>query len=160
MLGSLLFTFSSFNLLHFLHPNAVAVIAHIPWLLWAIDIALLESRRRRVALAGVLVALLTGSQLLLGYPQYVWFSFAAEFSYAIFLLTAHKYSARTGCDLRDACDHCVGCTTPTWPRPGHRQGHRAAARRNPNLAHARCLGNTARGCRAIPASFIGDHCIP
>lgn len=116
MLGSLLFTFSSFNLLHFLHPNAVAVIAHIPWLLWAIDIALLESRRRRVALAGVLVALLTGSQLLLGYPQYVWFSFAAEFSYAIFLLTAHKYSARTGCDLRDACDHCVGCTTPTWPR--------------------------------------------
>ena len=116
MLGSLLFTFSSFNLLHFLHPNAVAVIAHIPWLLWAIDIALLESRRQRVALAGALVALLTGSQLLLGYPQYVWFSFATEFSYTIFLLTAHKYSARTGCDLRDACDHCVGCTTSMWPR--------------------------------------------
>ena len=35
MLGSLMFTFCSFNLLHFVHPNAVAVIAHIPWLLWA-----------------------------------------------------------------------------------------------------------------------------
>ena len=78
MLGGLLFTFSSFNLLHFVHPNAVAVIAHIPWLLWAIDVALVDSRRRRVALATALIALLTGSQLLLGYPQYVWFSLLAE----------------------------------------------------------------------------------
>ncbi len=116
MLGSLLFTFSSFNLLHFLHPNAVAVIAHIPWLLWAIDIVLLDSRKQRVALASALIAALTGSQLLLGYPQYVWFSFAAELSYVVFLLNAYKYSARTDCNLRDACDRCVGCTTPTWPR--------------------------------------------
>ncbi len=116
MFGGLLFTFCSFNLLHFVHPNAVAVIAHIPWLLWAIDVALVDSRRRRVAMATALIALLTGSQLLLGYPQFVWFSLVAEFSYVIFLQTAHKYVARTGCDLCATCNDCVGCTAQTWPR--------------------------------------------
>jgi len=116
VLGGFLFTFSSFNLVHFVHPNAIAIIAHIPWLLWAIDIVLLDSRRQHVALASALIAVLTGSQLLLGYPQYVWFSFAAELCYAVFLLTVYRYSARTGCNLRDACDRCVGCTTATWPR--------------------------------------------
>jgi hypothetical protein len=116
MFGGLLFTFSSFNLLHFVHPNAIAVIAHIPWLLWAIDIALVDSRRRRVALATALVALLTGSQLLLGYPQFVWFSLVAEFCYVVFLQTAHKYAARTGCDLCRTCNECIGCTAQIWPR--------------------------------------------
>ena len=116
MLGGLLFAFSSFNLLHFVHPNAVAVIAHIPWLLWAIDVALTDSRRRRVALATALIALLTGSQLLLGYPQYVWFSLIAELTYVIFLQTAHKYAPRDGCDLCVTCDDCVGCTAQIWPR--------------------------------------------
>jgi len=116
MFGGLLFAFCTFNLLHFVHPNAVAVIAHIPWLLWAIDVAFVDSRRRRVALAMTLIALLTGSQLLLGYPQFVWFSLIAEFSYAISLRTAHKYAARTGCDLCATCQDCVGCTTQIWPR--------------------------------------------
>jgi hypothetical protein len=86
MLGSLLFTFSSFNLLHFIHPNAVAVVAHIPWLLWAIDVVLVDSRPWKVALCLAAIALLTGSQLLLGYPQYVWFSLLAEAAYATFVL--------------------------------------------------------------------------
>jgi len=116
MLGALLFTFSSFNLLHFIHPNAVAVIAHLPWLLWAIDIVLVDSRRRKVALATALIALLTGSQILLGYPQFVWFSLLAEISYAIFLLSVYKHAARTGCGSHAACDQCVGCVTRTWPR--------------------------------------------
>jgi hypothetical protein len=116
MLGGLLFAFCTFNLLHFVHPNAVAIIAHIPWLLWAIDIALVDSRRRRVATATALIALLTGSQLLLGYPQFVWFSLVAEFSYFIFLETAHRYTARIGCDLCASCEDCAGCTVETWPR--------------------------------------------
>ncbi len=116
MFGGLLFTFSSFNLLHFVHPNAVAIVAHVPWLLLAIDVVLTDSRRRRVMLATALVALLTGSQLLLGYPQYVWLSLLCEVCYAVFLLWTHKYAARTGCDSRATCQGCVGCTTQTWPR--------------------------------------------
>ncbi len=115
-LGGLLFAFSSFNLLHFVHPNAVAVIAHIPWLLWAIDIVLVDSRHRKVTWATALIALLTGSQLLLGYPQYVWFSLLAETSYAIFLAATQRYAARGCCDLHVTCDECVGCATSTWPR--------------------------------------------
>lgn len=116
VLGALLFTFCSFNLLHFVHPNAVAVIAHIPWLLWAIDIVLTDARRRRVAMASALIALLTGSQLLLGYPQFVWLSLVVETCYAVFLLTANKYATRTGCDMHYTCNNCVGCATQTWPR--------------------------------------------
>lgn len=85
--GALIFTFSGFNLLHFAHQNAIAVVAHIPWLLWAIDVALRDANRRHVRLAWVAVALLTGSQLLLGYPQYIWFSLLAEGTYAAWLLT-------------------------------------------------------------------------
>lgn len=36
-LGAIVFTLSGFCLLHFLHPNAIAVIAHLPWLLYFID---------------------------------------------------------------------------------------------------------------------------
>ena len=94
MFGSLVFTFSSFNLLHFIHPNAVAVITHIPWLLWAIDVVLVDPDRRKAAWAQAAVALLTGSQLLLGYPQYVWFSLIAEAAYAAFVLTRLTHTAR------------------------------------------------------------------
>ena len=38
-------------------------------------------RREAAALAGI--ALLTASQLLLGYPQYVWFSLLAEGAYVL-----------------------------------------------------------------------------
>lgn len=81
-LGAIVFTFSGFCTLHFLHPNAIAVVAHIPWLLFVQDVLLRPTagpRRWRVS-AEVAIALLTGSQLLLGYPQYVWYSLLAEAS--------------------------------------------------------------------------------
>ena len=115
-LGSLLFTFCGFNLLHFVHPNAVAIIAHIPWLLWAIDIVLSDSRRRKVAAAAAAIAILTGSQLLLGYPQYVWFSLLAETGYAALVVYTSRHAARRDCGACASCGDCVGCTTPTWPR--------------------------------------------
>ena len=59
---------------------------------------------------------MTGSQLLLGYPQYVWFSLLAEGAYAGFVLTAHRYTPRSGCDLCITCSDCVGCTTTMWPQ--------------------------------------------
>ncbi len=83
LFGGLVFTFSGFNLLHFVHPNAVAVVAHLPWLLWAIDVLLVSSDVRQRGWAAAAIALLTGSQLLLGYPQYVWFSLVAEVCYVL-----------------------------------------------------------------------------
>jgi len=81
MFGALVFTFSSFNLLHFVHPNAVAVVAHIGWLSWSIDVLFDAPSRRQSSIALAAIALLTGSQLLLGYPQYVWFSLLVEAAY-------------------------------------------------------------------------------
>ena len=79
LLGGVMFTFSGFCLLHFVHVNCVAVVAHVPWLLLAIDIAMREpkphgadgwpARRSRS---------LTGSQILLGYPQVVAMSLVLE----------------------------------------------------------------------------------
>lgn len=85
MFGAVVFTFSGFNTLHFVHPHAVAITAHLPWLLWCWDIAWRRSEdwRGTCALAGI--ALLTASQVLLGYPQYVWLSLLAEAAYAGFL---------------------------------------------------------------------------
>lgn len=99
-LGAVVFTFSGFCTLHFLHPNAVAVVSHIPWLLALEDIVLrgsvfqtseshgdkvrpqttvnITGNHRKTVAASAGIALLTGSQLLLGYPQYVWFSLLAE----------------------------------------------------------------------------------
>ncbi len=84
-LGAIVFTLSGFCTLHFLHPNAIAVVAHIPWLLLVQDVLLRPHagpRRWRIP-AEASIALLTGSQLLLGYPQYVWFSVLAEMSLCI-----------------------------------------------------------------------------
>lgn len=97
MFGGLLFTFGSFNLLHFVHVNAIAVVAHIPWLLWAMDVMVLDTDRRRVTAAQVGVALLTGSQLLLGYPQYVWFSLLAEVGYLLFVCLDRRHPADGSC---------------------------------------------------------------
>jgi hypothetical protein len=132
--GALLFTFSSFNLLHFVHPNAIAIVAHVPWLLWAIDIVLCDSRRRRVAAATAGIALLTGSQLLVGYPQYVWFSLLAEVSYAVWLLIENRYAPRRDCGFCATCDECVGCASRTWPR----------------LALAKCVGLLIGGVQLCP----------
>ena len=110
MLGSLLFTFCTFNLLHFVHPNAIAIVAHIPWLLWAIDIALSDAGPLRVVLAQAAVALLTGSQLLLGYPQYVWFSLLTEAYYAALMLAGAARCPRNGCEDCPTCADCAGCS--------------------------------------------------
>jgi hypothetical protein len=102
--GAMVFAFGSFNLLHLIHLNGIAIVAHLPWLLWAIDVMfrkpLLTGRghgewRRKRWLAFCGVALLTGSQLLLGYPQYVLFSLAVEAGYVFLLSCAQRTSLRT-----------------------------------------------------------------
>ena len=109
MVGSLAFTFSSFNLLHFVHPNAVAAVAHIPWLLAMIDIIMVDAKRWKVALAQAFLALLTGSQMLLGCPQYVWFSLLVESGFTVFLVMTRRYLPRDGCETLATCNVCIGC---------------------------------------------------
>ncbi len=83
MFGALAFTFGGFNLLHFVHPNAVAIVAHIPWLLWACDAVLTLPPGTRRATYELAVGLLIASQLLLGYPQYVWLSLLTLAAYVV-----------------------------------------------------------------------------
>ena len=97
MLGSLGFTFCSFNLLHFIHPTMVLTAAHIPWLLWAIDGLLTARGRWQPAVFAAVLALVTGSQILLGFPQVVWFSLITEAAYAL-LLELMGSGSTTGSD--------------------------------------------------------------
>ncbi len=81
--GGLVFAMSGFSLTRFVHPNAMGVIAHIPWMLWAEEVALTEPRGKRRIAAVAAIGLLTASQILLGYPQYVWFSLLAELAVVV-----------------------------------------------------------------------------
>lgn len=92
--GAALLTFSGFTLLHFMHVNAVSVIAHLPWLLLAIDWAMTAESSKHVRLALLAIALLTGSQLLLGYPQYVWMSWLIECGYGLTLAVQNHATIR------------------------------------------------------------------
>lgn len=80
--AALAFSFCGYMSLRVVHTNGVQVIAHLPWLLGCLT--WLEHRARRSTswrslLPPIAVsALLTGSQLLLGYPQYVVFTLIAE----------------------------------------------------------------------------------
>ena len=59
--GGMAFAFCGFMMLHFVHVNAVAVVAHLPWLLLAIDAYLRPQSRApavRRTLAGAAIALL------------------------------------------------------------------------------------------------------
>ena len=73
---------SGYMMLRAVHLNAIQVIAHLPWLLGCLT--WLEHRARHSTSWRSLLppiacsALLTGSQLLLGYPQYVVFTLIAE----------------------------------------------------------------------------------
>lgn len=71
--GAIAFAFSGFFLLHMGHPNAIAVTSHIPWLLVGLDLTLAQAPASR-SIGVAAIAGMTGSQVLLGYPQYVWMS--------------------------------------------------------------------------------------
>ncbi len=111
LLGALAFTFGGFNLLHFVHPNAVAIVAHLPWLLLTIDVTLSTASAGARATALLCTGLLTASQLLLGYPQFVWFSLLAELAFVGWRGAARKRppdeSSRWCWPSRQVC----------WPEP-------------------------------------------
>jgi hypothetical protein len=52
----------------------MATMTHVPWLLWLLDVLLTAACPRQAAGAALAIALLTGSQFLLGHPQSMWFT--------------------------------------------------------------------------------------
>jgi len=80
--AALAFSLCGFMTLRVVHVNAIQVISHLPWLLGCLT--WLEQRARRSTSFHSLFApiagsgVLTGSQFLLGYPQYVVFTLIAE----------------------------------------------------------------------------------
>lgn len=84
LLGALLFAFSGFNLLHHQHINMVAVVAHLPWLLAAVDVLITDDRRRAQGLAFAGIALILASELLIGFPQAVWWTAIAFAGFGVY----------------------------------------------------------------------------
>ena len=70
------------SLLHHHHVNMVAVVAHLPWLLGAADMLIVEDARRPRQLAFAAVALILGSAFLIGFPQAVWWNAIALAAFA------------------------------------------------------------------------------
>ena len=83
LFGAMVFSFSGFNLWHFMHLAPMAVIAHVPWLLLTNDLILCSKDRRQRLSARLATLLLTTSQCLLGHPQFVLFSIIAESTFAL-----------------------------------------------------------------------------
>ena len=94
--GAMVFAFCGFNLLRFIHLNVIEIIGHLPWILLAIHVLFTSESGRARAWAFAGTALLLGSQLLLGYPQYVWFTLLAAGYLSLCLLIAGAPWRRLG----------------------------------------------------------------
>src|SRR4030095_6599563 len=79
--GGATFALSAYLTARLTHVNAITVIAHLGWLLFAIDILLRESGRARWR-AWLGIALVTGSQFLVGYPVGVAYCWLIAIPYA------------------------------------------------------------------------------
>jgi len=84
LFGAMLFAFSGFNLLHHQHVNMVAVVAHMPWLLGAADVLMVDERRRAQTLACAAMAVILGSEFLIGFPQAVWWNLLTLAAFSLF----------------------------------------------------------------------------
>ncbi len=95
LFGSFLFTFGGTNLILLEHMNAIAVVAHLPWVLLAIHRVFEPETPRKRALWLSAIAMLLGSQVLLGHPQSVYFCALVEgCGYAVYLMTVEARWAR------------------------------------------------------------------
>lgn len=86
LLGAFLFAFSGWNVLHHVHPNVLASVCHMPWLLLAVHTVATARERRTQHLGFLGVALLTGSQTLTAFPQMQWITTLGEAILALYLL--------------------------------------------------------------------------
>jgi membrane protein YfhO len=86
MFGAMTFGFGGFMLTHFPHINMLACVGHMPWVLGCFDVLVMDCgdgarSRRAAAFAGA--ALLIGSQVLLGFPQAVWWTLLAGTAFTL-----------------------------------------------------------------------------
>jgi len=84
LFAAMLFAFSGFNLLHHHHMNMVVVVAHMPWLLAAADVAIVERGRRARILAFGAMAAILASEFLLGFPQAVWWNLITLTAFGVY----------------------------------------------------------------------------
>jgi hypothetical protein len=80
--GGLTFAFSAYMTVRLAHLNALAVLAHLGWLLLAIDIVLRDRGRKRW-LGWLGAAAATASQVLIGYPPAIAYSWMLAVPYAL-----------------------------------------------------------------------------
>ena len=114
--GAFVCTLVGTNLMQIVHTNQIAVVAHAPWLMIALKHCIVGDRRYRTRWCMV-VALLNGSELLLGYPYYYVMSTALQVWYVLYL-TSGRMSSRDV--LRAGLATVVGLLigavqlVPTW----------------------------------------------
>jgi len=89
-MGALMATFSVWFVGHVQHPQYAAILAHTPWFLAAVNWAVGAPTAARRRLACAAIALLTGSQVLLGHPQALWFSLLTGSLFALFMLVGQR----------------------------------------------------------------------
>jgi hypothetical protein len=85
MFGAYTFTFNSFMFMRFQHLNQIGTIAHLPWAVLCCDIIMRGGSRKQMQLSFIALTLLTGSQLLLGFPQAFWMISIIEAVYVLIL---------------------------------------------------------------------------
>jgi len=105
--GGLFFTFSSFCMLHFVHSTMVGIVAHMPWLLTAIDVVVRDPRPVWRSGARLAIALLIGSQTLMAHPQSMWLTMVVEVGYLFFLLLSRGRGTASGTMPRSASRVCL-----------------------------------------------------
>ena len=89
-LGAIVASFSLVFMIYLHTPQMTGVLAHIPWMLAAIDAAVRSRTPAGRRLASVAIALLTGSQMLLSFPQAWWYCAIAAGLFAICLLLSER----------------------------------------------------------------------
>jgi hypothetical protein len=91
--GALAMTFAGLPMVRAVHINALQIIVHLPWLLVAVDAVVRPRMRARRGWALIGIALLIGSQLLLGYPQFAWITWLVAAAYATAFSTSASWAA-------------------------------------------------------------------
>ena len=112
LMGGIMFGLGGYNLTHFMHVNVLGTLAHFPWLLLAVDIAIRSDDRRQIAAARLALGFLTGSQILLAPVQFIWITGLGALLYAGFVVAQHP--RRRGRLLGMALSTSLGVLIGAW----------------------------------------------